>query len=192
MSLQITGKNLDVGAPLREHISERVTHTVEKYIGTLLSGHVLLEKERSQFITDCSIVLNSGLKLQSHGIADDAYVSADLALDKLEKRIRRYKSRLKKHHATNPQKADNIQIVRDYVVKSGEDDSEEVDENNPIIIAEKEATIEELSVREAVMRLDVSNNSFLIFRNASDRKINIVYQRDDGNIGWIDPQAGNS
>lgn len=192
MSLQITGKNLDVGAPLREHISDRVTHTVEKYIGTLLSGHVLLEKERSQFITDCSIVLNSGLKLQSHGIADDAYVSADLAVEKLEKRIRRYKSRLKKHHGANPQKTDNIQVVRDYVVQSGEDDAEEIDENNPIIIAEKEATIEELSVREAVMRLDVSNNSFLIFKNARDRQINIVYQRDDGNIGWIDPQAGDS
>lgn len=187
MTLQITGKNIDVGVPLRQHISDRINHTVEKYIGPLLSGHIRIEKERSSFVTDCSIKLGSGLELHSHGLAKDAYASADLAVDRLEKRLRRYKRRLKNHH-TNPQSSLNeIQSMIDYTVQTGEDDSDHEDEHNPIIIAETKTKIKELSVREAVMQLDLSNRSFLFFMNARDGQLNVVYQRGDGNIGWIDP-----
>ncbi|MGI9568876.1 MAG: sigma 54 modulation/S30EA ribosomal C-terminal domain-containing protein, partial [Desulfobulbia bacterium] len=143
--------------------------------------------ERSSFVTDCSIKLGSGLELQSHGLAKDAYASADLAVDRLEKRLRRYKRRLKNHH-TNPQSSLNdIQSMIDYTVQTGEDDSDHEDEHNPIIIAETKTKIKELSVREAVMQLDLSNRSFLFFMNARDGQLNVVYQRGDGNIGWIDP-----
>lgn len=187
MTLQITGKNLDVGVPLRRHISDRVHNTVEKYIGPLLSGHIRVEKERSHFVTDCSIQLSSGLELQSRGSANDAYASADLAVDRLEKRLRRYKRRLKNHHGNQPSDIHEIQEMMDYIVQAGEDESEIQDEHNPIIIAETRTPIKELSVREAVMQLDLSNKSFLIFMNAKGGQLNVVYQRGDGNIGWIDP-----
>jgi len=138
-------------------------------------------------VTDCSIKLSSGLELQSHGSASDAYASADLAVERLEKRLRRYKRRLKNHHGKQPSDIKEIQSMMDYTVQAGDDDAENMDEHNPIIIAETKTMINEFSVREAVMQLDLSNRSFLIFMNARDGKLNVVYRRGDGNIGWIDP-----
>ena len=192
MTLQITGKNIDVGAPLRQHISDQINNTVEKYIGPLLSGHIRIEKERSSFVTDCSIKLGSGLELQSHGLAKDAYASADLAVDRLEKRLRRYKRRFKNHHANPRSSVSEFQSMIDYTVKAGEEEIDNDDEHNPIIIAETKTKIKELSVREAVMQLDLSNRSFLLFMNARDGQLNVVYQRGDGNIGWIDPGVETS
>ena len=98
MTLQVTGKNLDVGEALRTYVTERIGQTLDKYFSGNRSGHVRIEKERNRFVTDCSIQLRSGLSLQSHGESPDAYASADMALDRLEKRLRRYKRRLKNHH----------------------------------------------------------------------------------------------
>src|SRR5262249_51417362 len=88
MTIQVTGKNLDVGEALRGYVQERVSQTVEKYIGRTPSGHVRVEKEHGEFRTDCTIHLWQGMSLEAHGVASDAYQSADLACERLEKRVR--------------------------------------------------------------------------------------------------------
>ncbi len=183
MTLQVTGKNLDIGEALRTYVTDRVEQTLDKYVGSGLSGHVRIEKEHGQFRTDCSIQLRSGLALQSHGEASDAYASADRALERLEKRVRRYRRRLKKRHGPAPQPAATAPY---YVIQAdGEEDSDEGD--NPVIIAETETEIHELAVSDAVMEMDLSQKPFMVFRNASHGGLNVVYRRPDGNIGWIDP-----
>lgn len=191
MALQVTGKNLDVGEALRTYVSERIETTLDKYTGKSLSGHVRIEKEHGAFRTGCSIQLRSGLSLEAHGEAPDAYASADLALERLEKRLRRYKRRLKKRHGPSHRKMVATQEPY-YVIQSAEEDREEPENDNPIIIAETQTAIHELPVSDAVMQLDLGESPFLVFRNASHGRINIVYRRSDGNIGWIDPGGAPS
>lgn len=184
MELQVTGKNLDVGDALRAYVTERVEQAVDKYFGHSVSGHIRIEKERGSFRTDCSIQLTSGLSLQSRGEATDAYASADLALERLEKRLRRYKRRLKNHHSSPSQATESAEPY--YVIQAAEED-EQAEDDNPVIIAEAETMIQMLPVSDAVMRMDLSDKPVFVFRNASHGRINVVYRRDDGNIGWIDP-----
>lgn len=186
MELQITGKNLDVGEALRAYIVERIESTLDKYFGKGQSGHVRIEKERSAFRTDCSIQLRSGLSLQAHGEAADAYASADQALERLDKRLRRYKRRLKSHHGAPAARDPGMQAPY-YVIDAGEDEQDNEDDGNPVIVAETQTVIRELPVSDAVMQLDLSEAQFIVFRNASHGRINVVYKRPDGNVGWIDP-----
>ena len=183
MTIQVTGKNLDVGEALRGYVQERVSQTVEKYIGRTPSGHVRVEKEHGEFRTDCTIHLWQGMSLEAHGVAADAYQSADLACERLEKRVRRYKRRVKKHGGHSARKETP---AASYVLQSRQDGQEESDEDNPIIIAEAETVVHEMAVSDAVMQMDLSDRPFVVFRNASHGEVNVVYRRDDGNIGWID------
>lgn len=184
MTIQVTGKNLDVGDALRSYVLDRVMHTVEKFIGRETTGHVRIEKEHGEFKTNCSIHLWQGMSLEAQGVAPDAYQSADLACERLEKRVRRYKRRLKRHGGESPRKQTP---ATDYVIQAAREEHGERDEDNPVIIAEVETPVHEMAVRDAVMQMDISDRPFVVFRNASDGEINVVYRRDDGNIGWIDP-----
>jgi ribosomal subunit interface protein len=190
MTLQVTGKNVDAGEAFKDYISEKIGVVLEKYIGPELSGHVRLEKEKSSFRTDCSIRLRTGLLLETHGLGQDAYSSADAAVERLEKRVRRYKRRLKDHHARASEVAALSSLANDYVVQVSDDEAEEASTaDHPIIIAESERSVSMMSVGEAVMRLDLGESNVFVFRNAGNKQINVVYRRPDGNVGWVDLQA---
>jgi ribosomal subunit interface protein len=190
MTIQVTGKNVDTGDAYTAYISEKIAHVLSKYVGADIDGHVRLEKERSQFRTACSVRLRSGLVLEAHGEGGDAYASADAALERLESRVRRHKRRLKSHH--NGRDAHNGKAVAapDYTVRLDHEDEGQEEAGHPVIVAETERGIREMPVSEAVMQLDVTESTFLVFRNASHGDLNIVYRRADGHIGWIDPRTG--
>lgn len=191
MGIQITGKNIEAGAAFQTYVTDRITEVLEKYVGPELSGHVRIEKERSNFRTNCHIQLKSGLVMQSQGEAPDAYASAEAAFERLEKRVRRYKRRLKNHHhgQTGQRAGAYDTLAADYVVQSGETEETDADSPAPIIIAEAERRYGEMPVSEAVMQLDLADDPVIVFRNAAHGGLNIVYRRQDGNIGWIDPQG---
>jgi ribosomal subunit interface protein len=186
MPIQITGKNLDLGASLRGYVTDRLDKALDKYGTDGLSGHIFVEKEHGQFMTQCSVHLRSGLSLQTQGRAGEAYASVDEALDRLEKRLRRYKRRLKNHHATDRSNGADLAAI-DYTIRQSEDTEAEDVELAPAIIAETQMAIRELSVGDAVMEMDLAEKAFQIFMNASTGRMNVVYRRGDGNIGWIDP-----
>ena len=190
MNIQFTGKNIDPGEAYRTYVSEKLSISLWKYIGPDIAGHIRLEKERSLFRTDCSIRLRSGLLLEARGDAQDAYASADAAVEHLEKRVRRYKRRLKSHHNGRTAVL-NETAARDYTVRADTNDEESGD-HNPVIVAESERSIPELQVSEAVMHLDLTESSFLVFKNAGHGGLNVVYRRPDGHIGWIDPKPGDA
>jgi ribosomal subunit interface protein len=119
MTVQVTGKNLDVGEALRGYVQERVEQTVEKFIGRTPSGHVRVEKERGEFRTDCTIRLWQGMSLEAHGVAADAYQSADLACERLEKRVRRYKRRVKPAWGTFGPQGDPRSVLRAAIAAGG-------------------------------------------------------------------------
>lgn len=184
-SLKFTGKNVDTGDAYKTYVTDKLLTALKKYIGSDFDGHVRLEKSRNAFRTDCLIILRRGLVLESHAEAPDAYESADAAVSNLEKRVRRYKRRLKNHHNDRSLSLKEIP-ARDYTVQTESiDDS---GDHHPVIVAESERGIPELPVSEAVMHLDLTQSSFLVFKNAGHGGMNVVYLRSDGHIGWIDPK----
>lgn len=190
MTLQITGKNVDAGDAYQTYVAEKIRTVLKKYLGREVDGHVRLEKVRGLFKTNCSVRLASGLLLEAHGEGGDAYASADSAVERLETRVRRYKGRLKSHSAaaaaTGRRKGDID--ARDYTVGVKEEEHHDEPAAAPLIIAEAPHAIVELSVSDAVMRFDVTEANFMIFRNAAHGGLNVVYRRSDGHVGWIDAE----
>ena len=187
MPFRVSGKNIDIGGALRERVSARVVEALSKYFDGGYSGHVTVEKEGFGFRTECAIHLDSGITLHTEANAADAYASADQAALRIEKRLRRYKRRLKDHHIA---RANGIAVIEapSYVIEApSHDDDEEVTEFNPVIIAESTTALKQLSVSEAVMELDLTGSPVVVFRHASHGRVNLVYRRPDGNVGWVDP-----
>lgn len=193
MTIKITGKNLDLGDNLRNYAAARVESAVGKYAGRSLSGQMSVEKYNDGFATHCAIHLSSGIDMQSSGEGNDAYGSVDAAVERLEKRLRRYKRRLKSHGqstAASLQTVDGIGV--DYIL-----DAEQADRDinssspggAPAVVAEMPARVRVMSVSDAVMQMDLADQAFLVFRNAAHGGVNVVYRRSDGNIGWIDPSG---
>ena len=188
MPFRVSGKNLDIGGALRERVSARVVEALSKYFDGGYSGHVTVEKEGFGFRTECAIHLDSGIVLHTEANAADAYASADQAAVRIEKRLRRYKRRLKDHH---PARTNGAAIdALSYVIEApSHDNDEDAAEFNPVIIAESTTALKQLSVSEAVMELDMTGAPVVVFRHAGHGRVNLVYRRPDGNIGWIDPPA---
>ena len=186
MPFRISGKNLDIGEALRERVNARIAEALGKYFDGGYSGHVTVEKEGFGFRTECAIHLDSGMTLHSEANAADAYASADQAALRLEKRLRRYKRRLKDRHAAR-QNGGSAVDAPSYVIEAPQDDEAEITEFNPVIVAESTTTLKQLSVSEAVLELDLTGAPVVIFRHASHGRVNLVYRRPDGNVGWVDP-----
>lgn len=191
MTIQITGKNVEVGDAYQTYVSDKIRSLLQKYVSRDLKGHVRLEKERGLFKTNCSVRLASGLLLEAHGEGGDAYQSADAAVERLETRVRKYKRRLKDHDASRMNgEREAAFTARDAIVSTDQEADNVQGGDHPLIIAETHSSVMDLSVSEAVMHLDLTESPVLVFRNAGTGGINVVYRRNDGHIGWIDPKAG--
>ena len=192
MTLRISGKSISVGEALRSRVSERTDEVLRKYFDGNYSGHITLSKDGFGFRTDCALHLDSGITLEADSNATDAYASADQALLMIEKRLRRYKSRLKdrsarKTYAANAALADID--APSYVIEAPAESDEEVTTYSPVIIAEATTSLKRLSVSEAVMELDLTGAACMVFQHGSSGRVNIIYRRTDGNVGWVDPPA---
>ena len=195
MTLRISGKSINVGEALRDRVSERTDEVLRKYFDGNYSGHITLSKDGFGFRTDCALHLDSGITLEAESNAADAYVSADQALAQIEKRLRRYKSRLKDRSARKAAAAAAALAEMNgpaldapsYVIEAPSDDDDEAASYNPVIIAEATTSLKRLSVSEAVMELDLTGATCLVFQHGSSGRVNIIYRRSDGNIGWVDP-----
>jgi len=198
MPFRVSGKNIDVGEALRKRINARIAEATAKYFDGGYSGHVTVCKEGFGFRTECVIHLDSGIMLEAEALAADAYASADQAAVRIEKRLRRYKRRLKGHQTVRTDgdapsgpanDANDVMMdARSYIIAAPEHDTDdEMTEFNPVIIAETTTALKRLSVSEAVMELDLTGTTVVVFRHAGHGRVNLVYRRPDGHIGWVDP-----
>jgi len=196
MTLRISGKSISVGEALRGRVSERTDEVLRKYFDGNYSGHITLSKDGFGFRTDCALHLDSGITLEAESNATDAYASADQALLMIEKRLRRYKSRLKDRSARKAyaeaavlaeMNAGPVLDAPSYVIEAPAEGDEEVTGYSPVIIAEATTSLKRLSVSEAVMELDLTGAACLVFQHGSSGRVNIIYRRADGNVGWVDP-----
>ena len=193
MEITTTGKGVDVGEALQQHMREHLTEAVEKYFERAVSGKVVLSREGGDFRSDVTVHAGRGIDVQSHAVAGDPYQAFGQAADKVAKRLRRFKRRLRDHH--NGQ-GDNGAPAQLYVLAAQPDpvddveleESAEAETDNAAVIAESKTLVLAMSVAEAVMYLDLGQHEALMFRNRANGRLNTLYRRSDGNIGWIDPE----
>ena len=191
MDIQVSGKNMDLGDALQSHVSGKLEDSVHKYFDRGAEATVTFVKERHLIDCDLTAHLASGVFLAAHGEGGDAYSAFEESLAKLEKRIRRYKRRLKNHHVNGkePLPAENASYYLIEPFADETDDETTEGDPNPIIVAESQTTLREMTVGAAVMQLDLAEQPAVVFKNAAHGRITVVYRRRDGNIGWVDPTA---
>ena len=185
MSVRVSGKHMEIGDSFRQRIEDQIGEAVTKYFDGGYSGQVIVEKAGSRFSADCKVHLDTGIVLHAAGEANDPQISFDAAAQRIEKRLRRYKRRLKDHHAGNH--VNGYEEIAYTVMDSVPDEGEEVPEDfAPTIVAESSKQLKTMTVASAVMALDMTDEPVLLFRSPGKEHLNIVYRRNDGNIGWID------
>lgn len=185
MQIQVSGKQIDIGDALRNHVAARLNASVAKYFDNPVDGAVQFARDGFDYRADCTVHLSSGMTLHAQGKSPDIYASFDMAVDRVETRLRRYKQRLKEHHG--PGRAAPAMPAQSYVIAAESEEQEEPGSLDPLIIAEAPSEVRTLTVGEAVMQLNLMDKPALMFRNSAHGGLNIVYRRADGNIGWIDP-----
>jgi|CEGD01.1.fsa_nt_gi ribosomal subunit interface protein len=187
MRYQISGKQIDVGDALQTHVKTELSEVMEKYSQRPTDAVVVFSRDAHEFVCEATAHLSSGLTAQARARANEIYAAFDGCCEKMDKQLRRYKRRLKDHHRDT---AEPVEFggASSYIL-AAEIESEEAEPETlqPIIIAETETRILSLSVGEAVMRMELSGAPVLVFRHESNKGLNVVYRREDGNIGWIEP-----
>ena len=188
MQIQINGKQIDVGDALRSHVGSRLEAAVGKYADRAVDAHVTFSKERSFFRADAQVHLATGLVVQANGVDPDVYAAFEGCVERIEKQLRRYKRRLKDYHAERREPAEVVPAAA-YVIAGGDHlEDAEPETLDPVIVAEMTMDIRKVSVGEAVMQMELAHAPFLLFRNERHGGLNVVFRRDDGNIGWVDPE----
>ena len=192
MRYQITGKQINIGEALQTHVQNELGAILEKYAGRPTDANVVFSKSRHEFVCEATVHLSTGLTAQAKAHDTEIYAAFDSCGEKMDKQLRRYKRRLKDHHKERSQPVELSDAGSYILAASEEENGSEPESLNPMIVAEMETKIPSLSVGEAVMQMELGNAPVLVFRNERHSGVNVVYRRDDGNIGWIDPRNANS
>ena len=200
MDIRVSGHQIDTGSALKTHVTTRLQGTVDKYFPRALSAHATFRPApHSAFHCDIVCHVMSGLILKGQGEAQDAHIACDQAADRIEKQLRRYMRRLKDRHeqtAAAEAQRDSADGVNGFgiedagytIFQAHEEEDEPVDA--PVVVAEMRVDIPHASVSDAVMMLDLRNTNALMFVNSRTSAFNMVYRRNDGTIGWVEPPKG--
>jgi len=189
MRYQISGKQIDIGEALQTHVQTELGEILSKYAGRPTDANVVFSKSGHEYVCESVVHLSTGLNAQATGRASEIYAAFDASGEKMDKQLRRYKRRLKDHHKERAQPVE-LSDAGSYILESREEtDDASQEDTSPIIVAEMESKIPSISVGEAVMQMELASAPVLVFRNERNNEINVVYRREDGNIGWVDPKA---
>jgi len=188
MRYQISGKQIDIGEALQTHVKAELGEVVEKYAQRPTDAMVVFSRSAHENVCEATIHLSTGLTATAKGHAPEIYAAFEACRERLDKQLRRYKRRLRDHHnrRTAPVEFDG---GSSYILAPTEEpEDSDATLMQPIVIAEMETKIPSITVGEAVMQLELGSQKMLVFRNEGHGGVNVVYRRDDGNIGWIDPR----
>ena len=187
MRYQISGKQINIGTALQTHVKTELDEVIQKYAERPTDALVIFSKSAHEFACEATVHLSTGLTATAKAKDTEIYAAFNSCCAKMEKQLRRYKRRLKDHHKDRTQPVE-LFSGSSYIISSDDGLNQlEPETLQPIIVAEMEAKIPSLSVGEAVMQMELAGAPVLVFRNESKDGVNVVYRRDDGNIGWIDP-----
>ena len=187
MDIRVSGHQVEVGAAFKSHVQGRLNGLAEKYFSRAISAQVTLAKgpHDAGFVCDIVAHVMQGVVLKGSGSGQEANLAFDRAAERVDKQLRRYTRRLK-DRKTSGANGHVVDLDAAYTVFKA--DEEEPSADNPLVVAETRVDIPEASVSDAVMMLDLRNTTALLFRNSGTGSFNMVYRREDGNIGWVEPQ----
>ena len=192
MQMSITFRNFDASDSLKDYAQEKVER-VNKYLDRAGEAHVVLSLERHLHHAD--ITVHSGhFVLRGKEKSEDMYASLDLAMDKIERQLRRYKDRIKSHHNRhhahhNQSVLEHFKVRHNVLAVATPEEKPEAHENGPRVIRTNDLIAKAMTVNDAVMQMDLMNNDFLVFTNAASNEMNVVYRRKDGHYGLIEASA---
>ena len=190
MDIRVSGHQVDTGDAIRAHVEDRLQSVAEKYFSRSISAHVTFgHGPHGAFTCDIVAHVMQGVILKGSGQGAEAHPAFDQAAGRIETQLRRYMKRLKSRQGANGPQPGEIDADAGYTVFGGTGPEEdEVQTDNPPIVAETRVDVPETSVSDAVMMLDLRNTNALLFKNAGTGSFNMVYRRGDGTIGWVEPQ----
>jgi ribosomal subunit interface protein len=188
MDIRVAGHQVDTGEALRTHVADRMSGIADKYFARAIAANVTFSRGPNEFFA-CDIVapVVQGVVLKASNGAQDAHLAFDGAAIKIERQLKRYIARLRDRRGNDGDM--RTEDYAGYTVFAGAADEEAPAPEAPAIVAETRVDIPEASVSDAVMLLDLRNTSALMFRNSGTGEFNMIYRREDGNIGWVEPQA---
>ncbi|MDX2101211.1 MAG: ribosome-associated translation inhibitor RaiA [Alphaproteobacteria bacterium] len=189
MKVTVSGRQMDVGEALTTHITSELTAAVAKYFANALEASVTVSRQGHLCVCDINVHVGRGIDAVGSASAADPYPACDTAIEHVAKRLRRHKRRLVDQQRSPAPEA--VAVPAAVLSVAEEEPEQTADGDAPMIIAELTHDLLTLSVGEAVMRLDLAQKPALLFKNAAHGGLNLVYRRNDGHIGWIDP-TGNS
>jgi ribosomal subunit interface protein len=188
VDVRVAGHQVDTGESLREHAQRRVAEITGKYFSRGISANVTFGRGPNNAYT-CDIVapVVQGVVLKASYSAREAQMAFNGAADRIEKQLRRYTNRLKEHKVGDgaPPYVENAA----YTIFSPVAEADNDEGAFPAIVAETRVDIPEASVSDAVMLMDLRNTTALMFRNSATGEFNMIYRREDGNIGWVEPRS---
>ena len=192
MDVRVAGHQVDTGESLREHAQRRVAEITEKYFSRSIGANVTFGRgPNNDFTCDIVAPVVNGVVLKASYSAREAEIAFNGAADRIEKQLRRYTKRLKEHKVDEAENEPFVENAGYTVLASSPQRDDEVDEAAfATIVAETRVDIPESSVSDAVMLMDLRNTPALMFKNSATGAFNMIYRREDGNIGWVEPQPG--
>ncbi len=187
MRYKITGKHIDIGEALQTHVKQELNEVVSKYAERPTDANIVFSRDAHEFVCEATVHLSTGLTAQARASATEIYAAFDSCGEKMEKQLRRYKRRLKNHHRERSEPVAHFGAATYILAATEDNEAAEPESLQPVIIAEMESRVPSISVGEAVMQMELAEAPVLVFRNEKHGGVNVVYRRDDGNVGWIDP-----
>jgi ribosomal subunit interface protein len=188
MRYQISGRQIDIGEALQTHVKAELGEVVEKYAQRPTDAVIVFSRVAHEHVCESVIHLSTGLTAQATGHATEIYAAFESCREKLDKQLRRYKRRLRNHHSQRTAPVEFAGGSAYILAPTEEPEDDDAGPSQPIVIAEMETKIPSITVGEAVLQLELAGDRMLVFRNEGHGGVNVVYRRDDGNIGWIDPR----
>lgn len=198
MKVTVSGRHIDVGQSLRQHVEAALGEAVSKFFGQAMDANVTFDKRGHEFSADIQVHVSRGLRVQGEGVADDPYVAFNTASEHIAKRLRRHKRRIRDHHTAQSRDLETL-TAQQYILAHDDDPDDgqttaigdTTGHEEPVVVAEMKTDIASLTVGEAVMRMDLADLPAMMFRNVAHGGLNMVYRRADGNIGWVDPDGAS-
>jgi len=176
MEISFTFRHMEPSTELRSYVEEKV-YKVKKYFDSPVEAHIVLKIEKFRHIADMTISID-GNKIKAVDESGDMYSSIDQAMDKIEEQLRRLMSRKKEYRLENIKGSD--------LLINGEETQEGQVGSEPTIIKAERVDIKPMDINEAAMQMDMSKRNFFVFSNSKSKSINIIYKRNDGNLGLIE------
>ncbi len=192
MQFSVTFRHMEATDALKEYAQERIQR-IKKYFPDPISCHVVMSTERYNHRVDVKLQLHNGLQIAGHEATENMYSSIDLVVAKIERQVRRYKSKLRSHKPRTeftPMPFAHSVLeepeVRSEGNGSGAPEEVTAADSGPTVVKRDKFYANPLSVSEAIMQLNLTHSQFLVFRCAETGQVNVVYRRENGSYGLIE------